>query len=134
VQEVQANTAKIEATILAEGEKMVAEIHAQKQVDIAKLQKQIADIEAQTTRLLGEAKAKAQELKRRAEADRLVQQVNAIGGAEEYALYSFAQKLPDKLQIAIRYSGPGTFWTDLPNQLKNPEKLAGLKILETKKD
>jgi regulator of protease activity HflC (stomatin/prohibitin superfamily) len=130
VQEVQANTERAVATILADGQKQVAEIQAQKQVDVALLQKEVADIEALTTRLLGEAKAKAQELKRRAEADRLVQNVQAMGGAEEYTLYTFAQKLSDKLQIAIRHTGPGTFWTDLPGQFKDLEKVAAAKIMQ----
>lgn len=130
VQEVQANTERSVATTLADGQKQVAEIQAQKQVEVAQLQKEIADIEAQTTRLLGEAKAKAQELKRRAEADRLVQNVQAMGGPEEYTLYTFAQKLSDKLQIVIRHTGQGTFWTDLPSQLKDIEKVAAAKIME----
>ena len=130
VQEVLANTERSVATTLAEGAKKVAEIQAQKEVEVAQLQKDIAEIEAQTTRLIGEARAKAQELKRRAEADRLVQNIHAIGGAEAYSLYTFAQKLSNKLQIVIRHTGQGTLWTDLPAQLKDIEKIAALKILE----
>ena len=126
---VKADTERMEANELAKGQKLVAEIKAQQQVDVAELQKQVAEIEATTTRLLGQARATAKELKRRAEADKLVQNIKAIGSAEAYTLYTFASSLSDKMQIFIRYAGQGTFWTDLPEHLKKVEKMAGFKIL-----
>ena len=132
VANVQADTERMEANELAKGEKLVAEIKAQQQVDVAEFQKRVAEIEAETTRLLGQAKATAKELRRRAEADKLVQNIKAIGSAEAYTLYTFASNLSDKMQIFIRYAGQGTFWTDLPDHLKKVEKMAGFKILSEK--
>ena len=50
---------------------------------------------------------------REAEADRFRQYVHALGGAESYNKYVFAEGLPDDLRLGIFYAGPGTFWTDL---------------------
>jgi len=134
IQEVQAITAKEEATILADGERQVAAIRAEQQIEVAKLEKELAGIEADITRLLGDAQAQAKELKRRAEADKLVQEINAIGGPEEYTLYNFTLNLNENLKIFIRYTGEGTFWTDLPAGAKTMESMAALKILKGKKD
>lgn len=132
VREVHAETDRIVANIGAEGEKQVASIRAEQRVKVAEIKKQVADIEAQITRLMGNAKAKAQELRRRAEADELVQNVRAIGGPEEYTLYQFAKQLPEKMTIYIRHTGEGTLWTDLPDKLKTIEKMAAFKILKEK--
>ncbi len=132
VQEVQAMTDKQEATILAEGERQVAAIKAEQQVEVAKLERELAEIEANITRMLGDAAAQAKELKRRAEADKLVQEIHAIGGPEEYTLYNFANGLSDHLKIYVRHSGEGTLWTDLPASAKNLETMSALKILQEK--
>ena len=34
------------------------------------------------------------------------------GGAEAYNLSTFAESLPENLQIEYRYAGQGTLWTD----------------------
>ncbi|NUM33839.1 MAG: hypothetical protein HUU50_04815 [Candidatus Brocadiae bacterium] len=133
VQEVRATTEKEVATILAEGKKQVANINAERQIEVAVLQKQVADIEAETTRIIGTAKAKSKELEQRAMADRLVQEIRAMGGPDEYTVYNFAQNLPKDLKIFIRHTGEGTLWTDLPKEMKDAEKLAAFKILQQKK-
>lgn len=130
IREVEAETERIIASIRAEGEKKVAAIRADTTVEVAKIEKEIAELEAERTRILGEALAKSDQMKREAEADRLRQCVEAIGGAAAYANYVFAKGLPEDFQVFIRYSGPGTFWTDLPGSAKSLQDAATMKILD----
>lgn len=130
IAEVEANTEKETATILAEGDRLVATINAEQQIEVAKLRRELAEIEAEITRTIGQADNKAKELKRCAEADKLVQEINAMGGPEAYTLYNFALNLDPNLKIFIRYTGNGTFWTDLPAGMKNLENVAALQILQ----
>jgi len=37
----------------------------------------------------------------------------AVGGAEAYNKYAFAEGLSPELTLGVFYAGPGTFWTDL---------------------
>jgi len=132
VREVAAESERLIASVRAEGEKKVAEIHAQQEVEVAMIDKQIAEIVAQRTRLLGKANADVAELKQKAQANRLVLNVEAMGGPAVYANYEFARQLPPDFQVYIRYAGPGTFWTDLPAGPRQLEDAARLKILEPK--
>jgi hypothetical protein len=79
----------------------------------AEIDAKTAAIEAQTTRVLGEAKASSVKLAKEAKAERLQLLVKAIGGPEPYERYIFAEGLPEDLKVGIFYAGPGTFWTDL---------------------
>ncbi len=133
VREVEAESERIIASVRAEGEKKVAGIRADIVVAVAIIEKEIADLEAQRTRILGEALAKSDQMKREADADRLKQCVEAIGGPEAYANYVFAKGLPQDFQVFIRYSGPGTFWTDLPAGARTLQDAATMKILEGSK-
>ncbi|MEK7866035.1 MAG: SPFH domain-containing protein [Planctomycetota bacterium] len=130
VREVEAETERLIASVRAEGEKKVAGIRADIVVAVAIIEKEIAELEAERTRILGEALAKSDQMKREADADRLKQCVEAIGGPEAYANYVFAKGLPADFQVFIRYSGPGTFWTDLPAGAKTLQDAATMKILE----
>jgi regulator of protease activity HflC (stomatin/prohibitin superfamily) len=130
VREVGAETEKLVAHVRADGEKKVAEIQAQQMVDVAAIEKKIAELAAERTRLLGKAEATVTQLVNEAEADRLKQSVDAIGGASAYSGYQFATHLPEDFRVFIRYAGPGTFWTDLPAGARSLKDAADMKILE----
>lgn len=79
----------------------------------AEIDAKTAAIEAQTTKLLGEAKAQSVKLAKEAKAERFQLLVKAMGGPEPYERYIFAEGLPADLRLGIFYAGPGTLWTDL---------------------
>ncbi|MGP0070000.1 MAG: SPFH domain-containing protein [Isosphaeraceae bacterium] len=108
-----AETGKMVAETEAEGEKKAREIEAMTEKLKAEIDAKSATIEAQTTRLLGEAKAKSVKLSKEAKAERIQLMVKAMGGAESYQRYTFAEGLPADLRLGIFYAGPGTLWTDL---------------------
>jgi len=130
VREVGAETEKFVAEVRANGEKKVATIRGEKEVAVAEVMKQVAQLEAERQRILGKAEADVIEMVQRAEADRFQKNVAAMGNPEAYANYIFATRLPDDLRIFLRYSGPGTFWTDLPGGMKSLEEAAARKLLE----
>jgi regulator of protease activity HflC (stomatin/prohibitin superfamily) len=132
VREVEAETTKMLAEVAANGESEVAKIEAETQVQAAAIQLEAARLDALKTRLLGKAKADVEELLQTARSDELAQSIAALGTPEDYARYVFATNLPPELKVFLRYAGPGTLWTDLPEIAKNAEKLAALKILEDK--
>lgn len=108
-----AETDKLVAELEAEGEKKAREIEATTEKLRAEIEAKTAIVEAKSTELLGEAGAQKTKLTKEAEADRFRQYVQALGGAEAYTKYVFAEGLPSDLRLGIFYAGPGTFWTDL---------------------
>ena len=108
-----AETGKMVAQVGAEGEKKAKEIEATTEKLKAEIDAKSATIEAQATRVLGEAKAQAVKLAQEAKAERIQLLVNAMGGADSYQRYTFAEGLPADLRLGIFYAGPGTLWTDL---------------------
>ena len=133
VREVAADTEKAIAEVRAQGEKKVAEIQAQRMVESAVLERQVAELAAERTRQLGKADAAVVQLANEAEADRLKQNVDAIGGGDAFGNYQFANNLPANFKVFIRYAGPGTFWTDMPQGAKGLREAADMKILENAK-
>ena len=109
----RAETGKMVAEVGAEGEKKAKEIEAMTEKLKAEIDAKSAAIEAQTTRLLGEAKAKSVKLSKEAKAQRFQLLVKALGSADAYERYIFAEGLPADLRVGIFYAGPGTLWTDL---------------------
>ncbi len=132
VREVEAETRKMLAEVGAGGEREVAKIEAETQVQVASIMYEVAKLDALKARLMGKAKADVEELAQTAKSDELSQNILALGTPDDYARYIFATGLPDDIKIFLRYAGPGTFWTDLPEAAKNMEKLAAMKILEEK--
>ena len=109
----QAETKKMVAEVAAEGEKKAKEIEATTEKLKAEIDAKTAAIEAQTTRLLGQAKASSIKLAKEAKAQRFQLLVKALGSADAYERYIFAEGLPSDLRVGIFYAGPGTLWTDL---------------------
>jgi len=97
---------------MADGAKKAAEIDAQRDLDVAKINLQIAELESKRTQILGKAQADVARLKNDAEAKGAKMLVDAFGSAQAYNLYTFAQNFhPTDLRLI--FAGPGTFWTDL---------------------
>jgi hypothetical protein len=128
--EVQADTAALVATVVAQTEQEVANIEAQTRLRVAEMQQQIAALEAQRTRTLGTARANVIALQGNAVAGGFEQKVTAFrGDAASLARYNFARHLADDFTVRIIHAGPGTLWTDLKGTAGISD-LSGLKILQ----
>ena len=100
------------ANIQAEGTKKAAEITAQKDLEVAKINLEISQLDAQRTQILGKAEADVARLKNEAEAKGAKMLVDAFGSPQAYNLYIFAKGFEPK-DLKLIFAGPGTFWTDL---------------------
>jgi regulator of protease activity HflC (stomatin/prohibitin superfamily) len=124
-EQISAETRKKAAEIKAEGEKSAQEIGAQRGLEVATLGKEIAELDSETTRVLGKAQADVERFRHQAEADGKRLMVEALGSGTAYNLYTFAEGFaPDSIRLI--FAGPGTFWTDL-NRMQDA---AGLKLLQ----
>jgi hypothetical protein len=125
-EQVNANTRKKVAEIGATGEKTALTTDAQRDLEVATIDKQIAELEAGTTRMLGKANADVQRLKNQAQADGKRLMIDAFGSGRAYNLYTFAQSFaPDAIRLI--FAGEGTFWTDLTRL----QDAAGLELLKS---
>ena len=100
------------ANIGADGAKKAAEIDAERDLEIAKVNLEIANLDAKRTQILGKAQADVAKMKNDAEAKGAKMLVDAFGSPQAYNLYTFAKNFaPTDLKLI--FAGPGTFWTDL---------------------
>jgi len=111
-EQIRAESRVLVANILANGEKQAAEIDAQAQLDVAAIRQEAAQLQAQRTSILGQAKANVEKMKNEAEANGYELLVNAFGSGYAYNLYTFAENFQPQ-SIRLIYAGEGTFWTDL---------------------
>ena len=109
------------------GRKRADETKAETDRTVAGLRKSTEEIKAQSVKILGQADADVIEALRKAEAKKLELLIEAYGGPDEYNLATFAESLPEDIQIEYRYAGPGTLWTDMKTTLA---EMAAKKILE----
>jgi hypothetical protein len=100
------------ANIFADAQKKAAEIDAQRQVEVASIQAQVAALEAQTTQILGKANADVDRMKNEAEAKGAQMMVQALGSPQAYNMYTFAKNFEPR-DVRLIFAGQGTFWTDL---------------------
>ncbi len=100
------------AEIQALARKQSEQIAAQRDLEVARIERQIADLEAEQTRVLGRAAADVERLLNQAEADGKRLMVESFGGGRAYNLYTFAQRFEPE-SIRLIFAGEGTFWTDL---------------------
>jgi hypothetical protein len=112
-EKVKAETKKLVAQRIAEGEKEAREIEAQTLKRVAEIDKQTAALEAQATVLLGQATSGADKMLQEANAQKFGLAVAAFGSGEAYNKWVFASGLPEDIQLNMLYAGEGTFWTDL---------------------
>ncbi len=124
-EEISAGSRKRVAEIMAEGQKKAQEMMASRDYEVAVVDRQIAELDAESTRLLGRAKADVEQLRNQAEADGKRLMITAFGSGSAYNLYTFAQNFSPE-SIRLIFAGEGTFWTDL-SQLQDA---AAMKVLE----
>jgi hypothetical protein len=117
------------AGAMADGTRKAATIDAQRDLDVAKIQLQIAMLDAQRTQILGKANADVEKLKNEAEAKGAKMLVDALGSPQAYNQYIFAKGF-EPTDLRLIFAGPGTFWTDL----KTFEQVGAAKIVQQKDD
>ncbi|MEM6778775.1 MAG: SPFH domain-containing protein [Planctomycetota bacterium] len=110
---VAVDTKRIQAGILAEGEKQAKEIEAETQRLIAAIDRETAELSAQQVVLLGRATAGAKQVQEEATADKFRLAVDAFGTPGAFNKWEFAEQLPPSLDLQLFYAGEGTLWTDL---------------------
>jgi hypothetical protein len=112
-EKVKVETAKIVASVMAEGQKEVGEIDATTKQQVAAIDKQIAEFDAKRIEQLGKAKSEAEKLMQEAQSQKFDLAVKAFGNPAAYTRWQFANGLPDDMQLQLFYAGEGTLWTDL---------------------
>lgn len=117
------------AGLQAEGEKKAAEIDAQRELDVADIEKQIAELDAKRTQIMGKAMADVERMKNEAEAKGAKLMIDAFGTPQSYNLYIFAKSFEPK-DLRLIFAGPGTLWTDL----KSFEQVGATKLIESTQD
>lgn len=113
-EQISADTRKKVAEITAEGQKQAEETRAQRDLDVAQIERQIAVLEAERTLVLGRAEAQIEKLKNEAEAAGRRLMVEAFGSGRAFNLYTFAENFEPE-SVRLIFAGEGTFWTDLTN-------------------
>lgn len=112
---IRADTERMVASVVAEGEKEAKEIAAETEQLIATIDLQTAGLDSQKTVLLGRATAEAKKLAAEATSDKFRLAAEAFGTTEAYNKWEFAEQLPETLDLKLFYAGEGTLWTDLKN-------------------
>ena len=129
-QEVEAQTGALVTKIGAQAEQEVGQIEAQTRALVATKQKEIAELDAARTLVLGQANAAVQKKLGEARASMFALKVKAFGGdAEAFRKYTFADALPPEFSLRLVQSGPGTFWTDLSGTA-GADDLVRMKLLK----
>lgn len=122
---IQADTRVMVANLLADGEKAAAQIAAQANLEVAQIQRDVAEFSAQRVELLGKAHADVERMKNEADAQGFEMLVGAFGSAHAYNLYTFAENFkPDSINLI--FAGDGTFWTNLSQM----QDLGAAKVLK----
>jgi hypothetical protein len=115
------------ASTRAAGQKEAQEIDAQRELEVATIERQIADLDSEQTRVSGKANAQVEKLINQARADGKRMMVEALGSGRAYNLYAFAEGFAPE-SIRLIFAGEGTLWTDL----ERLQDAATLKLLESK--
>ncbi len=113
------------ANILADGQKKAAEIDADRDLQVAGVQQEIALLEAQTTQILGKAGADVERFRNEAEAKGAKMLIDAFGSPAAYNSYIFAKNF-QPTELRLIFAGPGTFWTDL----KSFQEVGASKVIQ----
>ena len=110
---VRVDTEKQVAEVAATGEKTAEETRARQIKEVAAIDRQIAELEAEAQVLLGKAESSAKQMSEEARAEKFELAVAAFGTGEAYNLWTFATNLPEDIDLKLLYAGEGTLWTDL---------------------
>jgi regulator of protease activity HflC (stomatin/prohibitin superfamily) len=112
-EQVMQETEKLKAEIAADLDKQVAQIQAETLKKAAEIKKLTAAIAADKIRVLGQAQAAALEKVEGEKANGLQLKTAAFGDPVAYARWMFAETLNPKMKLNIIHAGTGTLWTDL---------------------
>jgi hypothetical protein len=112
-EQVMQETEKLKAEIAADLEKQVAQIHAETLKKEAEVRKLTAAIHADKVRVLGQAEASAHQKVEGERANGLQLKTAAFGDPAAYARWRFADTLNPRMKLNIIHAGEGTLWTDL---------------------
>ncbi len=112
-EQVMQETEKLKAEIAADLEKQVAQIQAETLKKAAEIKKLTAAIAADKVRVLGQAEASALEKVEGEKANGLQLKTAAFGDPLAYARWVFADTLNPQMKLNIIHAGDGTLWTDL---------------------
>jgi regulator of protease activity HflC (stomatin/prohibitin superfamily) len=130
-EQVMQETEKLKAEIAADLEKQVAQIQAETLKKAAEIKKLTAAIAADKVRVLGQALASALQKVEGEKANGLQLKTNAFGDPQAYARWVFADTLNPRMKLNIIHAGEGTLWTDL--EKTGFAELGGAKQLEKQK-
>ena len=110
---VEAGTKKLERQSEAEAAAQEREIKAKARVEVASLDLESSELEAQSILETGRAKSEVIRMEKVAEATGLAASVHAFGDGNAFAMYQFASKLSPNIRVVFAPAGEGTLWTSL---------------------
>lgn len=120
VLEVQADTARLVASLDREVTNLETKTKAEIEKMKADYEAKIAALDAQRTQLTGAAEAEVTRLKETATAGKYELRMKVFEkDADAYLRYSLAEQLNPQLKLRLFHSGPGTFWTNLEGKGMN---------------
>lgn len=111
-------TRKLVAERLAEGQKSVGETEAGTRRLVAAIDRETAELESQARIITSGAENDGKKLIEEAKASRFKLAVKAFGTPTAFNNWSFANSLPENIELKLFYAGPGTMWTDLKDALR----------------
>jgi hypothetical protein len=118
--EVQAETERMVAGIDQETKNIIIQVEADIEALKAKYGARIAEMDAERTRLTGEAEAQVKTMTETAKSSIYKKKMDVFqSDGNAYLRYTMAEKLNEKMVLRLFHSGPGTFWTNMGNKNMN---------------
>lgn len=115
---VKAETLKLIQEKLAEGRKTVGETNAETRQKIAAIEKETAELQSEAKLVIGKADNDGKKLVEEAKANRFKLAVEAFGSPQAYSNWTFANNLPNDIDLKMLYAGNGTLWTDIREAIR----------------
>jgi hypothetical protein len=117
---VNAETERLVAGIDQETKNITIQVEADIEALKAKYGAQIAELDAERTRLMGEAEAQVKTMTETAKSSIYKKKMDVFqSDGNAYLRYAMAEKLNDKMVLRLYHSGPGTLWTNMGNKNMN---------------
>ena len=110
---VDAETTKMVAQAVAEGNKEAEETKAETIKKVATVARKTAELDAEASVTLGKAAASSKKLEAEAKSELFKLAVDSFGSGSAYNQWVFATGLPEDVELNLFYAGEGTLWTDL---------------------
>jgi hypothetical protein len=117
---VEAETERKVAGIDQETKNITIQVEADIEALKAKFGAQIAELDAERTRLMGEAEAQVKTMTETAKSSIFKKKMEVFqSDGNAYLRYAMAEKLNEKMVLRVYHSGPGTLWTNMGNKNMN---------------